>query len=546
MKNGEWLEHLKDSIPATISGDRLSIYTIALEAWRRGLKVSFYEFKFRKKVVVRYSISDEVKEVKFAYSTGPAVSNEARRISSSKTKTKEYLESAGVPVPKGQKFIHKGNEEIIEYAGDNLDFPIVLKPTGGKMGRGVIANIRDKEELKDALIHVREKLGISNVILEEFIPGEEYRIYVLNGEVIGAMNRLPANVVGDGVNSLRKLIRIKNAEREQIPSVRGRSIKIDSEVKRNIKNYGYNLTSVPQKGERILLRKNSNISTGGDPVDATDILDEKVKEAAIKAAEAVPGLVECGVDLIVDERDGTGKVIELNTSVGLAGHLFPLEGKSRDIPSALMDYYFPGTKRITKDLYFDFIKVTEMLKAGNVHEIIMPVLPQEEIIKKSLVVTGELGKTGFMNFVGRRARYFNLDGFIEMRRDKTALIVLAGTAENIRGFQEMLTTDPPRRARMDDIREGEWQGVLETGFKVIQTVESETVAPKQKEAVAVVDERRVQKLKKTNTALKKINADLEKEKARLKKENEDLQSSKSWKVTRPLRWLSKKVAGRKS
>ncbi|WP_271397182.1 acylphosphatase [Salinicoccus roseus] len=551
----EWLDHLKDSIPATISGDKLSIYAIALEAWRRGLKVSFYEFKskFRKKIIINYTISGGTREVKFTYSTGSDVTGRAKGISSSKTRTKKYLESEGVPFPKGQKFTSKSNDEIIEYAENHLDFPIVVKPASGKMGRGVVANIRNKEELKNALEYVRERLGFNEVILEEFIPGEEYRIYVLNGEVLAGLNRMPANVVGDGVNSLRKLIKIKNAEREQIPSVRGRSIKIDSEVKRNIKDYDYTLDSVPQKGEKILLRKNSNLSTGGDPVDATEILDGKVKEVAVKAAKSVPDLVECGVDLIVDERDGIGKVIELNTSVGLGGHLFPLEGKSRDIPSALMDYYFPGTERITTDLYFDFTKVTEMLKSGNVHEIILPVLPQEKIIKKSFITKGKLEKVGFVNFVRKKARYFNLNGFVEMRSDKSVLIVVAGTERSVNNFQEILTKYPPKRVRIDNITEGKWQGILEAGFEVIRTAKSEKAEPEQRVAIPVVDDGHLQKLKKTNTNLKKTNVDLnktnkdlEKEIARLKKENENFQRSKSWQVTRPLRLLSKKMVKRKN
>ncbi|WP_271400390.1 acylphosphatase [Salinicoccus roseus] len=590
LNNEEWLDHLKDSIPVTISGDKLSIYAIALEAWRRGLKVSFYEFKskYREKIIINYTVSDGAREVKFTYSTGSDVTGKAKGISSSKTRTKKYLENEGVPIPKGQKFINKSNQQIIEYAEEHLDFPIVLKPASGKMGKGVIANIRNKEELKDALVYVRERLGFNEVILEEFIPGEEYRIYVLNGEVIAGLNRLPANVIGDGVNSLRKLIKIKNAERQQIPSVRGRPIKIDSEVKRNIKDYDYNLDSIPQKGERILLRKNSNLSTGGDPVDATDILDVKVKEVAVKAAKSVPDLVECGVDLIVDERDGTGKVIELNTSVGLGGHLFPLEGKSRDIPSALMDYYFPGTERITTDLYFDFTKMTEMLKVGNVHEIIMPVLPQEKIIKKSFIIKGKLEKVGFINFVHKKARYFRLNGFVEMRSDKSVLIVVAGTENNISEFQKMLTIEPPIKARIDEIKKGEWDSILEVGFKVIRSAESGKVTSEQKKIVSNVDNGYLQEFKKTNTDLEKakaklektnidlnrtntdlektiiglnrtnvdldktnrdlskINAELEKEIARLKRENEDFQRSKSWKVTRPLRLLSKRMAERKN
>ncbi|MHC0552910.1 acylphosphatase [Salinicoccus sp. CNSTN-B1] len=255
----------------------------------------------------------------------------------------------------------------------------------------------------------------------------------------------------------------------------------------------------------------------------------------------------------MDERDGTGKVIELNSSVGLGGHLFPLEGKSQDIPSALMDYYFPGTERITTDLYFDFTKVTGMLKAGNVHEIIMPVLPQEKIIKKSFIIKGKLEKVGFVSFVRKKARYFSLNGFVEMRSDKSVLIVVAGTERNVNNFREILAKYSPKRVRIDNITEGEWQGVLEAGFEVIRTAESEKAEPEQRAAIPVVDDGHLQKLKKTNTKLKKINVDLkktnkelEKEITRLKKENEDFQSSKSWQVTRPLRLLSKKMAKRKN
>lgn len=532
LNNKEWLGHLENSVPPTVSGDRLSIYAIALEGWRRGLKVNFYDVKYREKSVIRYSVTDGSKEVKFAYSTGPGVTSEAKKIAASKTKTKKYLEDAGVPVPKGERFIRKTNNQIIEYAVNNLKFPVVLKPTSGKMGRGVIANIRNKEELQDALVYVRERLGFNNVILEEFIPGEEYRIYVLDGKVIAGLNRLPANVIGDGVNTIKKLIKIKNAEREQIPSVRGRPIKIDSEVKRNVKNYGYTMDSVPPEGERLLLRKNSNISSGGDPVDATDILDDKVKDVAVMAAKAVSGLVECGVDLIVDERDGVGRVIELNTSVGLAGHLFPVEGKSRDIPNALIDYYFPDTKRLTKDLYFDFTKVTHLLKTGNVHEVTLPVLPKGKLVKKSFIVKGKVKKVGFLSFVRRRAMYCNLNGFTEAQNDDSVFIVVAGTKRNIDKFQEMLNKNLPIRAKIDEIIEGSWDSIIEAGFEVNQTSKKEGVDSKKKQPKEFSSNQYLQ-------SLEVVNKELEKKVLELQKENRKYLESTSWKMTAGLRKIKK-------
>ncbi len=461
------MEHLENSTPSTVSGDKLSIYSIALEGWRRGLNLKFFTIKRRQKHLIKYSLSDTEKEITFSYSTGPNVTAEAMNITSSKTKTKEYLNNVGVPVPKGKNYMKHANEEIITDVSRSLIFPVVLKPASGKMGKGVIANIKTAEELKTSLLHVREYLGFKGVIVEEYIPGEEYRIYVIDGKIIAAMNRLPANITGDGERSIRKLIIEKNKQRKQIPSVRARPIKIDAEVTRNIEAYEYTIDSIPAIGEKLLLRKNSNISSGGDPVDVTDLLNEQVKDVAVKAAKAVPGLVETGVDLIVDNRDNSGKVIELNTKVGLGGHLFPLEGKARDIPKAIIDYYFPNSKRITTDLYFNYTKVTGLLKNGVLQEVTLPSIPNEEVIVKSIIVKGKVQKVGFRNFIRIKALYCNVNGFVKNDSDGSVFIVVAGTREKIANFEELLRTKYPKRVNIDSIEESVWNGPVEYGFEII-------------------------------------------------------------------------------
>ena len=77
---------------------------------------------------------------------------------------------------------------------------------------------------------------------------------------------MPANVLGDGVKTIRELVELKN----QNP-LRGKGYVTPLEkinlgeneaifLKQQNKNFDY----VPLAGETVYLRENSNISTGGD------------------------------------------------------------------------------------------------------------------------------------------------------------------------------------------------------------------------------------------------------------------------------------------
>lgn len=54
-KKREWLPHLTNSIPENVYGYTLSMYSIALEGWRRGLELKFYN-RNRKKPHIDYSL----------------------------------------------------------------------------------------------------------------------------------------------------------------------------------------------------------------------------------------------------------------------------------------------------------------------------------------------------------------------------------------------------------------------------------------------------------------------------------------------------------
>src|SRR5690625_4833066 len=134
----KWLPHLDGAIPSAGQGKRISTYAVALEGWRRGLKLKFYSvFEDGNKLKLRYSLSNENRTHQFQLSMGDKVSDEAFKICDDKDLTKQYLERGGVPVPSGKMFEAEVSEEDIVDYGLSLGFPIVVKPTDGNAGKGV-------------------------------------------------------------------------------------------------------------------------------------------------------------------------------------------------------------------------------------------------------------------------------------------------------------------------------------------------------------------------------------------------------------------------
>src|SRR5699024_11030193 len=142
----------------------------------------------------------------FNDSSGDLNTNEAIKICGDKGLTQKYLEENNVPTPLGKEFDAKDSiEKMLKYSR-TLTYPLVVKPVDGFGGTGVIVNIKDEKELKDSIIHVKNKLNFNRIIIQEFIQGEEIRIYVLNNKVLAAANRVPAHIVGDGKRTILSLI----------------------------------------------------------------------------------------------------------------------------------------------------------------------------------------------------------------------------------------------------------------------------------------------------------------------------------------------------
>lgn len=485
----KWLPHLPKEVMMDARDNKLCSYTIALEAWRRGLKITFHSRLVKKTKQhlpgFLFTISDDEKSYRFYKARGPQVSKKAVVQGGNKIISKELLDKAGIPVPKGKLFPKEESAEQIIAFAEEVGYPVVLKPLGGDQGKGVIPNIHDEEYLREAIDHVRGKLKYSNLILEKHVTGEEYRIYVLEDEVLAVLNRIPAHIIGDGKHTIKQLIELKNIERKKNPRLYNCLIDIDFEVKNVLKSLGYTPESIPTANEKVFLRTKSNISKGGDSVEMTDEFPQRLKDLAIQTLKAIPEFPHGGVDMMVDftlPEDRQAHIIELSPTPQIGSLLFPMEGQARDIPAALVDYYFPETKpksNANPHLYFNFKDVLKPIVNQTAEDV--TVIPCPTHIEKQIkfVVSGRVQGVGYRKWIRRRAIQKRLNGYVKNEKNGTVTVAVAGTTEDVDTFKRFCRNGP-KKARVKSIEEKIWDGPIKVGF-VATGPSKKSVKPKTKQ-----------------------------------------------------------------
>jgi len=308
---------------------------VVLEAaLNKGIKVEIISKRFHLLKLTYNGKSLFIKGTSF-----PVNSQTACLIADNKFLTKRILRSHKIPLPKSW-LVRTPREARKTILRKNL-FPCVLKPAKGAHGNKVFVKIESLEEFDEVLPLVFTSPGKKNVLIEEFIKGKDYRFLVVGDKVSAVMERIPAHVIGDEKNNIRRHIKKFNqnplvGERYEKPMCK---IKLNGEIKRNLKKQGKKLTYIPEKGERVFLRQNANISTGGIGKDVTNKVSQKLKDIAIKAAKII-GLKITGVDMIYNPKENRGYLLELNDCPGIDIHHFPVLGKPQNVASDIIDALF--------------------------------------------------------------------------------------------------------------------------------------------------------------------------------------------------------------
>lgn len=267
-------------------------------------------------------------------------------IAKNKQTAKEFFKQAGIQVAKGNIFHAKKDLETIARFCNRVRYPVVLKPVSGTHGRKVFTGIDSDKMLKKYL-----KRFTGRLIVEKEFFGKEYRMLATRNKFLAGVHRIPANVHGDGIHTIKELIALKNKDPRRGTGHKKSlvKIKIDKVVEAHLKKIRKRLSYVPKADEVVFLRENSNISTGGDSVDVTDIIHPKVKKLAVEVIQAIPGLALGGVDYLTKDITKAPNprnyiIIEVNDSPMLSMHHIPYKGKERNIAKEIIDMIFPETK----------------------------------------------------------------------------------------------------------------------------------------------------------------------------------------------------------
>lgn len=264
-----------------------------------------------------------------------------------KTVTKKILADAGFPVPAGDEFTSL--EQGLAYYPLIKGKQIVVKPKSTNFGLGISIF-----QEPTSLDNYQKALEIAfaedtAVLVEEFIPGTEYRFFILDGRCEAVLLRVAANVVGDGKHTIRELVAQKNAN-----PLRGRDHRSPLEIielgdieQLMLTQQGYAPDDILPEGKKVNLRRNSNISTGGDSIDVTETMDSSYQELAAAMATSM-GAWACGVDLIIPDKTQPASkekphctCIELNFNPSMYMHTYCAEGPGQAITPKILDKLFP-------------------------------------------------------------------------------------------------------------------------------------------------------------------------------------------------------------
>ena len=265
----------------------------------------------------------------------------AESIAQDKDLTKKLLAAAGVPVPTGRRV---KNAEDAWDAAQEVGLPVVVKPQDGNQGKGITVNITTREQLVAA--YNTALTFRDDIMVERYLPGNDFRLLVVGDKLVAAARRDPPKVVGDGVQTVAQLVEQVNQDprRGTGHSTSLTKMRFDEIAHACLASQGFSADSIPIKGQRVNLRNNANLSTGGSATDVTDDVHPEVAARAVAAAHMV-GLDVCGVDLVCDsilrpiEEQGGG-IVEVNAAPGLRMHLAPSFGKGRAVGEAIISAMF--------------------------------------------------------------------------------------------------------------------------------------------------------------------------------------------------------------
>jgi len=255
----------------------------------------------------------------FLESASTADSMIGSQLATNKASCKALFRSMGAPAP---MHVSIDSASELEKALSIVGYPCVVKPLFGSKGVAVTVGIEDLERARLAF-DAAQQAKAGPVMIEQLVKGDDHRLLVIGGKFVAAIRREPPVVIGDGQRTVRELVENLNAPRSlnMVRSGYLRPIPIDDVVLECLRAQQIAPDFVPAREQRVLLRTNANLSTGGVCVDVTSQVHPSLK-AMVEQLSTSIGLPTAGLDYVTSDisqspwRTG-GAFIEANSLPGI-------------------------------------------------------------------------------------------------------------------------------------------------------------------------------------------------------------------------------------
>lgn len=268
-------------------------------------------------------------------------SKNAKEIQKDKWSTNLMISRLGLPIPKWQTI---DNKSQLEEIWSDFAKPVVIKPTGLTGGNGVVVGLNTLDEAKKAFEFAQKSVNEKpreewqkKIMIQEQVPGEDYRLLVIDGKLEIATKRIPAFIIGDGKNSIKKLINETNKDPKRDTSSPVHTLKpivIDESLMDHLKQQNLSLDYIPKLNEKIPVRKVASMSKGGITEDFTDEVSDEIKYVVESIASSIHAFT-LGVDVLCKDiskplTKENGAILEVNTMPEAYLNFFPVLGEERE------------------------------------------------------------------------------------------------------------------------------------------------------------------------------------------------------------------------
>jgi glutathione synthase/RimK-type ligase-like ATP-grasp enzyme len=241
----------------------------------------------------------------------PQNSATASSLASDKYFTSRILEAAGVATLGGEYFFLHDRHRAYRPAGHErqdalahfrtLGATAFVKPLQGSRGDFAQA-VSGEAAFARYLIEVSQTYDA--ILIQPLASGIEYRVFLLDDEVVYAARKYPPAVLGDGVRSIGDLLIAHN----EVLQARGLSPAAATA------NPDIALAAVPAKGERREIPGRTNLSAGGRMI--LEVPHSPAVLTLARTAARALGLRVAAVDLFADSGGDPQaiRVIEVNAN----------------------------------------------------------------------------------------------------------------------------------------------------------------------------------------------------------------------------------------